>query len=430
MARHRNGGLRKRCACPRKNWAKCGHSWHFNFKWKGVHYRFSLDQVVPRRIDSRTAASTEADRLRGEIRAGTFRMREEESQSVPRDTRPTFGMVADIYLKKHVRIIPETGEPRRPAGRELMESYVAALRRAQVPDGNGGAIDLESKAIDDLSVADVEAIREKWPLRKGAAKGGRIGVDRALKRMRHFCNWAVEKDYAQRTPFKKGNGVVAVHFAKEQPRQRRLEGDEEDRLLKHADPLLHDLIAAALETGCRKGELLALQWRDVKWAPNVLLLPAEITKTAESRDVPMSQTLRSLLEMRKHAPDGTEHGAHAYVFGNELGERVTDLRDAWERCCSAAKITGLSFHDLRREAASRLRESGAPDHVVAAWLGHANISTTSRYLKTNRSGLQRYLKRFEQHRAKSCTTVAQTPSPGARATSSEISENRANFLTY
>jgi hypothetical protein len=52
------------------------------------------------------------------------------------------------------------------------------------------------------------------------------------------------------------------------------------------------------------------------------------------------------------------------------------------------------------------------DHVVAAWLGHANISTTSRYLKTTRSGLQQYLKRFQAHRAERCTPIAklcQTP---------------------
>ena len=210
-----------------------------------------------------------------------------------------------------------------------------------------------------------------------------------------MSNWAVEKGYAERTPFKKGNGVVVVHFAKEQPRRRRLEGDEEERLLRHAKPLLHDLIVAALETGCRKGELLTLQWRDVKWDQNVLLIRAEIAKTAEDRDVPMSQRLRALLDMRKHAPDGSEHRLDAFVFGNEVGEPVRDLRKGWAACCSAAGITGLSFHDLRREAASQLRESGAPDHVVAAWLGHANISTTSRYLKTSRSGLQQYLKRFE-----------------------------------
>jgi predicted transcriptional regulator len=54
---------------------------------------------------------------------------------------------------------------------------------------------------------------------------------------------------------------------------------------------------------------------------------------------------------------------------------------------------------LRRELASTLCESGAPDHIVADVLGHASISTTSRYLKASRSGLTAYVHRFEAHRA-------------------------------
>lgn len=283
------------------------------------------------------------------------------------------------------------------------------------------------KALDDLTVSDIEAIRTEWPLLKGASKGGRVGADKALKRLRHFCNWAVEKGYASRTPFKKGNGVVAVHFAKEQPRSRRLEGDEEDRLIQNAGSHLRALIVAALETACRKGELLALRWRDVKWDQNVLLIPEDSSKTAEPRDVPMTRRLRALLEMRRHCPDGEEHGQESYVFGNDVGEKIRDIRAAWENCCAASRIRGLVFHDLRREAASRLRESGAPDHVVAAWLGHTNISTTSRYLRTSRAGLQRYLLGFEQHR-ENCTPVAHSLSGEAPTPSSEPAENHAKSL--
>ena len=115
-----------------------------------------------------------------------------------------------------------------------------------------------------------------------------------------------------------------------------MEGDEEERLLSHAAPMLRDLIVAALETGCRKGELVALQWRDVKWDHNVLLIRAEVAKTDEDRDVPMSQRLPALLDMRKHAPDGSDHAPEAFVFGNEAGEPAKDLRKEWSVCCSAA----------------------------------------------------------------------------------------------
>ena len=72
------------------------------------------------------------------------------------------------------------------------------------------------------------------------------------------------------TPFKRG-GQVVVRLTKESPRDRRLvdapdprQPGEEERLLKSAGPHLRDLIIAGIGTGCRVGELLALQWKDVR----------------------------------------------------------------------------------------------------------------------------------------------------------------------
>ena len=44
-----------------------------------------------------------------------------------------------------------------------------------------------------------------------------------------------------------------------------------------------------------------------------------------------------------------------------------------------AGIEDLRFHDLRHEAGSRKLEAGWPLHAVSEWLGHNNITTTSRY---------------------------------------------------
>jgi hypothetical protein len=61
MPRHMNHGLRKVCRCPRRQWAKCEHPWHFNFKPKGgPAYRFSLDSELGRHIESKTEAEAEA----------------------------------------------------------------------------------------------------------------------------------------------------------------------------------------------------------------------------------------------------------------------------------------------------------------------------------------------------------------------------------
>lgn len=129
------------------------------------------------------------------------------------------------------------------------------------------------------------------------------------------------------------------------------------------------------------------------------------------------------LWQQRHAPDGKEHGAEAFVFGNEVGAPVKYWRvnEAWNDTCEAAGINGLHFHDLRRELGSTLSESGAPNHIVAAVLGHADISTTSRYLKASRAGLAPYMKGLEAHRA-------QRQRPNRRKRSSE--QRRSRFAHH
>jgi integrase len=395
MPKIRHDGLKKRCAHARKSWRDCACPWWFNFHHGGREYRYSLTKLAEARHDRAPRSKNEAivwrDRLRSEIRAGTFVDPDTPAAAQPADARLTLGDVADQYLAQHVR-----RDGRREGGRRLMEWYLAAVRRATVPAANGATIVLEQKPIADVTPADVEAVRDGWKRRTTAAKGGRVGADRALKRLRHLFNWAIEKGHADQSPFKR-HGVTVVHFRSDDTRTRRLELGEEARLLQQAPPFLHALITAALETGCRLGELLGLRWRDVK--ADHLLLPAALTKTAEARDVPTTQRLRAVLALRQHAPDGRLHPPEAFVFGNECGERVRSIRDAWEQTCRAAGIVDLHFHDLRREFASRLRETpGISDHHVRDWLGHADLATTSKYLATTRVGLQQARRVFEQHR--------------------------------
>jgi len=154
-----------------------------------------------------------------------------------------------------------------------------------------------------------------------------------------------------------------------------------------------------------------LTWGDVlrneRGEPQKLLLSASKTKTNEYREVPVGLNVRAVLLMRRQGPDGKDLPNTAYVFGNEVGERVGDMKKAWRATCRRAGITDLHFHDLRREFGSRLLESGAADHDVQALLGHADIKTTSRYLQTNAARLQRAIERMEDGAIR--TFIAQTP---------------------
>lgn len=237
-----------------------------------------------------------------------------------------------------------------------------------------------------------------------AKRGGVVSTNRCLGRLKAFFNWAIEREYLTENPAQR------VHKRREFERERRLEPGEEERLraLTKDDWLWRLRIVAALETGCRIGEILNVQFKQLRWDLNELHLSNRATKGLRTRYLPLSQELRAMLELRRYDPDGEEFTHDAYVFGNEVGERVKNYQKAWSTlrlrtighgphwgpngrflpCCreQLAKMN-LHMHDLRREAGSRLLERGADLHTVQLFLDHANISTSSRYLKPSKLAL-------------------------------------------
>jgi integrase len=79
------------------------------------------------------------------------------------------------------------------------------------------------------------------------------------------------------------------------------------------------------------------------------------------------------------------------------------VKTAWRAGCERANITDLHFHDLRREFACRLLESRAERHDVRDFLGHTNITTTSRYLRSTTLRLERALTLLERHQQEQTT---------------------------
>ena len=166
---------------------------------------------------------------------------------------------------------------------------------------------------------------------------------------------------------------------------------------------------AALEAGMRKAEILSLQWKHVRWLQDELALEWGNTKTKRSRQIPISPTLREVLVRRQKAylkilPESSKPDAERigdlYVFGDEIGGRIKNVKTAWETAVlraygvkmerqrgklSAANRARLAeidvnFHDLRHEAGSRKLEAGWPLHAVSRWLGHTKLTTTDTYL--------------------------------------------------
>ena len=265
--RRHNGGLRKICNCARSKWSTCDHSWHFNFKPKGgPAYRLSLDRVLDKHIDSRSAAIDAAGDIRKAIRAGTF------GQAPPRADL-TVRQLADEYLEREVDV--------KHAATRL--AYVYALNticRTVVRSATGGEQALGRWRVADIVKDTIERFRETR-LKAGV---GVVGVNRSLRSLRALFNWGIGAGHIERTPFKQ-QGVVVVKLAKESKRTRRLQDGEGAQLLAACGPYLRAVAEAAIETGMRKGEILSLQFSQVEgmriddeqhvtWAPKPeLFLP-------------------------------------------------------------------------------------------------------------------------------------------------------------
>lgn len=175
-------------------------------------------------------------------------------------------------------------------------------------------------------------------------------------------------------------------------RDRRLEGDEETRLLAELDAgkreagkfagmqntWIKPLVLFAIETAMRRGELLSLRWEFVDTARRFVHLP--LTKNGEARNVPLSTAAVKLLEALPRSIDGrvfptTEDG----------------LKKAFSRACERAGIANLHFHDLRHEATSRLAEKLPNVIELAAVTGHKDLKMLKRYYHPRVEDLARKL---------------------------------------
>lgn len=389
MKKYRSlGGLKKRCDCARRTWETCAHPWFFTFQWKGHVERGSLG------VPTREAAVKKLDEIKVAIRNGTYvKPNTKKAEPPPAVERPTFAVVAAQYAERHVkaRLVSASTE-----NHNYLMSFLAGVT---VPPG----VPFPEKPFHLITLDDLEIAltAKRTPTVKTYSKGEKtwtrtVGGPTAARNLRnHLCglwNWAVAKGYADATPFNRGGRVPdELKKAPEPPRDRRLVGDEEKRLLNEAGPHLKDCIVAALESGMRKGEILSLRWKQVRWLQNEIALEWQNTKTRRARQIPISPTLREVLVRRQKAllktlPESSttsdaERLADLHVFGNEIGARIkTDVKTAWQGACVRAKIEDLHFHDLRHDAGSRKLEAGWPLHAVSRWLGHTKLTTTDTYL--------------------------------------------------
>ena len=147
------------------------------------------------------------------------------------------------------------------------------------------------------------------------------------------------------------------------------------------------MFMTAAFTGLRLGELLALEWRDVDFPGEAIRVRRSYNvhgglgtpKSGKVRSVPMVPDVARALAGLANRGDWT--GEEDLVFPGELGtfQDATALRQRYKAALTRAELRPLRFHDLRHTFGTlAVRRAEVP--AVQAWMGHADIQTTMRYV--------------------------------------------------
>jgi integrase len=296
-------------------------------------------------------------------------------------------------LKKKVRLGQlDMIEAEIPTLNEIKEEYLAYVR--DVSQKRSWKRDEEllrplcklygNKRLSDISTKDLEEFKS---LRLKEVKPAT--VNRSLSVLRHLINLA--KRWKK---FFGDNPVSIVGMLEEHNQvERILTPEEENRLLNESISYLRAIITTALNTGMRKGEILGLKWSDVDLDLNMITVNQTNSKSKKSRKVYINSAMKRLfLELR------LKSAGNEYVFLDDKGNRLKEIKNGFSSACRRAGIEGLRFHDLRHSAATRMIESGANIVAVSKILGHSDIKTTMRYTHPDNSlkDALEYLVNYEQ----------------------------------
>jgi integrase len=297
----------------------------------------------------------------------------------------TFGSksAATAWARRMEREIEDNVATGRRENRTLGDLLDAVELAARRPYGRSksAALAALARAIGHLPAAltrdDVVAYareRQAGPVTVGIDLAYLAG---ALATARDLLGWAVDD-----APVREARAALvrAGMVGKSRERTRRPSGPELAALEAYwrdhpprVLPML-DLMRFAISSGMRAGEVLRLRWADLDPSRRLVL----IRDRKDPRRKEGNDQLVPLLDV-------TGYDALALILAQpRRDDRIwpysgASLASLFPRACHACGIVDLHWHDLRREAATRMLEAGMRIEQVALVTGHREWRTLQRY---------------------------------------------------
>jgi integrase len=293
---------------------------------------------------------------------------------------------ADIRRGKHFK----TSEAKKRTMAETIDRYfkeVLAYKKNptnQITYLNWWKDKIGVYALADTTTAIISEKRTK--LINSKNKYGRaIGTttsNRYTQALGHVFNvaqkewgWTSENPVKNLTKYKESRG--RVRFLSDEERVSLLKA-----CLESDNPYLYIIVVLALSTGARKMEIVGLQWKDIDFQRNSIILHE--TKNNERRVIPLQGLALRLI--KEHAKVRNLVCPYVFPSKNKLKDKngqtihkPMDIRAAWENVLKKANIEDFRFHDLRHSAASYLAMNGASLTEIAEVLGHKTLQMVKRY---------------------------------------------------
>ncbi len=200
---------------------------------------------------------------------------------------------------------------------------------------------------DDFNIAEDPFENLEWP-KPGKGRDRRLSADE-MRRL---------------------GDALAVRDAKEIGKVIKNPGVGRGRGKQSArSPWLMPLVALAMETTMRRGEMLALRWDDIDFQHATARVGD--SKNDDARLVPLSPyAITALRELEKQREGDDPRVIPATANAVSL---------AWRRAKKRAGIENFRFHDLRHEGTSKLFEQGFGVMEVAQFTGHRDLRMLKRY---------------------------------------------------
>ena len=123
-------------------------------------------------------------------------------------------------------------------------------------------------------------------------------------------------------------------------------------------------------TGCRRGEVLNVRWRDI--GENAIAL---LDSKTGPRSVPLGEVARAVIDALPETRD-----PDAFLFpANARRSTPHNIATCWQKVYEDAKLGKVRLHDLRHTPASHAVMSGENVPLVGKLLGHRRHETTAGY---------------------------------------------------